>query len=117
MFQERIAKENVDVTVLIGNIVNFPCTAVVNAANSYMLHNVGVAAAIQHKAWKKLENDCRSTINTKGPVKVTENIITLAYKMSTAKHVIHLCLQIFEQHHQNNANPDCSRHIDVKQSL
>ena len=52
--------------------------AIVNAANEDMDHAGGVAKVIADGAGQALEAECKSFINTHGPLKVGENIVTTA---------------------------------------
>ena len=59
-------KEGKRVTLVIGDIENFKVDVIVNAANSLLKHDYGVASAISKKGGPKIQKDSDSYIKTHG---------------------------------------------------
>ena len=69
-----------------GSCVNQEVDAIVNAANSYMMHSGGVARTILMKAGVELNYACREH---QLPIKVGEVIVTPAFNIKNSKIIIH----------------------------
>lgn len=71
-----------------GDITKLKVDAIVNAANSWLEHGGGVAAAIVRAGGNVIQEESRRIVEQKGPVKVGEAAYTTAGSLE-AKYVIH----------------------------
>lgn len=71
-----------------GDITRLKVDAIVNAANSWLRHEGGVAAAIVKAGGKVIQEESRKIVEQNGPVKVGEAVYTTAGSLE-AKYVIH----------------------------
>ncbi|MEM1508642.1 MAG: ADP-ribose-binding protein [Thermofilaceae archaeon] len=71
-----------------GDIAEIEADAIVNAANSYLKHGGGVAAAIVRKGGWEIQDESDQYVRKYGPVPVGEVAVTGAGKLK-AKYVIH----------------------------
>jgi O-acetyl-ADP-ribose deacetylase (regulator of RNase III) len=71
-----------------GDITERNVDAIVNAANSFLKHGGGVAAAIMRKGGRIIQEESDSIVTSKGPVPVGTAVITTAGKLP-CKAVIH----------------------------
>jgi O-acetyl-ADP-ribose deacetylase (regulator of RNase III) len=71
-----------------GDITERNVDAIVNAANSYLKHGGGVAAAIVRKGGTTIQEESDRIVTSKGPVPVETSVATTAGKLS-CKAVIH----------------------------
>ena len=69
-----------------GSCLEQKVDAIVNAANKYMMHGVGIARAILLKAWEELNKACREYDL---PIEDGEAIVTPAFNIKNAKIIIH----------------------------
>ena len=71
-----------------GDITTQQVDAIVNAANAYLMHGGGVAAAIARKAGRALVRESRAWVEQRGPVTPDEPAYTTAGKLP-CRYVIH----------------------------
>jgi O-acetyl-ADP-ribose deacetylase (regulator of RNase III) len=71
-----------------GDITEVEADAIVNAANKYLKHGGGVAAAIVAKGGEEIQKESNKIISKYGPLDVGEAVATTAGKLR-AKKVIH----------------------------
>lgn len=74
--------------VVIHDLLKEPTDCIVNAANGYLAHGGGVAAAIARAAGPELEREGDGIVRERGPVPVGEAVVTTAGKLPF-KGVIH----------------------------
>jgi O-acetyl-ADP-ribose deacetylase (regulator of RNase III) len=86
MFEYRI--NDLKITLIQGNITEVSADAIVNAANSYLMHGGGVAYAIVKKGGYEIQEESNRYIKEHGPVKVGEVAVTGAGRLN-ARYVIH----------------------------
>ncbi len=75
IFQDDITKQETD--------------AIVNAANSHLIHGGGVAAAIVRAGGEEIQKESDEWVKTHGPVPTSQVAVTKAGKLK-AKYVIHV---------------------------
>ncbi|MBO3753301.1 MAG: macro domain-containing protein [Candidatus Brockarchaeota archaeon] len=71
-----------------GDITKLKVDAIVNAANSWLRHGGGVAAAIVRAGGRIIQEESSKIVEQRGPVKVGEAVYTTAGSLE-AKYVIH----------------------------
>ncbi|XP_035672518.1 uncharacterized protein LOC118413318 isoform X1 [Branchiostoma floridae] len=81
-------KEGITVSMYQGDLTQENVTAIVNAANGYLAHAAGIAAAIQEQAGPSLEEECRKYISKHGPLYETQVMHTSAGNLP-CHYVIH----------------------------
>ncbi|XP_078668574.1 uncharacterized protein LOC144909964 isoform X1 [Branchiostoma floridae x Branchiostoma belcheri] len=81
-------KEGITVSMYQGDLTQEKVTAIVNAANGYLAHAAGIAAAIQEQAGPSLEEECRKYISKHGPLYETQVMHTSAGNLP-CHYVIH----------------------------
>jgi putative ATPase len=74
--------------VVIGDLLEEPVDAIVNAANGHLAHGGGVAAAIAQAAGETLEEEGDRIVAERGPIPVGEAVVTTAGRLPF-KGVIH----------------------------
>jgi len=74
--------------VVLGNLLEEPVDAIVNAANGHLAHGGGVAAAIARAAGPALTEEGRRIVTEQGEIPVGEAVVTTAGKLPF-KGVIH----------------------------
>jgi O-acetyl-ADP-ribose deacetylase (regulator of RNase III) len=74
--------------VVIHDLLKDPSECIVNAANGYLAHGGGVAAAIARAAGPELEREGDRIVRERGPIPVGEAVVTTAGKLPF-KGVIH----------------------------
>lgn len=74
--------------IIRGDITKEKVDAIVNAANSYLAHGGGVAAAIVRAGGTEIQEESNRLVRDKGPVPTGKAVITGAGRLP-AKHVIH----------------------------
>lgn len=75
--------KNVDIQILIGNIIDQNCDAIVNAANIYLQNGSGVCGAIFSGAGSRLKEACDEQIHALGRnLDVTEAVVTEGFDLS-----------------------------------
>jgi O-acetyl-ADP-ribose deacetylase len=84
----EINLDNNKVLRLVGDITERSVDAIVNAANSFLKHGGGVAAAIVRKGGTIIQEESYRILTSKGPVSVGTAVITTAGKLP-CKAVIH----------------------------
>ncbi|MCR4411817.1 MAG: macro domain-containing protein [Thermoguttaceae bacterium] len=62
----------------IGNLLDEPVDAIVNAANSHLAHGGGVAGAIARAAGRSLQEESSAYVRDHGPVPVGSAVVTTA---------------------------------------
>lgn len=81
--------KNVDIQILIGNIIDQNCDAIVNAANIYLQNGSGVCGAIYEGAGSRLKEACDEQLRALGRnLYVTETVVTEGFNLS-ARFIIH----------------------------
>jgi len=80
-----------------GDITALVVDAIVNAANGYLKHGGGVAAAISRKGGPTIQRESDTLIETRGPLKTGEAVITGGGKLA-AKFVIHTVGPVWGDH-------------------
>src|SRR5258708_1956996 len=84
----RARSGNATLEIVQGDITTLPVDAIVNAANAYLKHGGGVAAAISHKGGPAIQQESDALIEERGPLSTGEAVITSGGKL-TARFVIH----------------------------
>jgi len=88
----RTAEGQVDVEVLNGDLTRQKSEAIVNPANSYLLHAGGAARAIQNAAGYTLISECKDYIRKHRQLPTSEVMHTTAGKLPRPiNYVIHAC--------------------------
>ena len=83
-----------EISIILGDITESKCEAIVNAANKELRGGSGVCGAIFRKAgWDILQKECYE----KGPIKTGEAIETNGYNLN-AKYIIHTAGPIYYDH-------------------
>src|SRR5277367_2175052 len=80
-----------------GDITTLPVDAIVNAANEYLKHGGGVAAAISRKGGSTIQQESDALIEKLGPLSTGEVAITSGGKLP-AKFVIHAVGPVWSEH-------------------
>jgi O-acetyl-ADP-ribose deacetylase (regulator of RNase III) len=80
-----------------GDITALAVDAIVNAANEYLKHGGGVAAAISRKGGPQIQQESDVLISTRGPLKTGEAVITGGGKLA-ARFVIHTVGPVWSRH-------------------
>ena len=80
-----------------GDISTLKVDAIVNAANGYLKHGGGVAAAISRKGGPTIQQESDALISTRGPLKTGDAGITGGGRLA-AKFVIHTVGPVWSQH-------------------
>jgi len=80
-----------------GDITTLPVDAIVNAANEYLKHGGGVAAAISRKGGPAIQQESDAIIKRRGPLPTGEAVITGGGKLP-AKFVIHTVGPVWSEH-------------------
>ena len=91
------------VTIKLGDIVQEEVDIIVNAANIYLLHNMGVAAAINKASGGLVQTECRKIIHTKNKIPTGEAVATAAGGALKCKHVVHAVGPVAD-HHKNQCS-------------
>jgi O-acetyl-ADP-ribose deacetylase (regulator of RNase III) len=86
--ERRYVYKGVEILVLKGDITDVEADAIVNAANKYLRHGGGVAAAIVRKGGEEIQRESNKIVSESGPLEVGEAVATTAGKLK-AKKVIH----------------------------
>ncbi len=79
---------NTEIELVKGDITELEADAIVNAANQYLEHGGGVAAAIVRKGGEIIQIESREYVKKYGPVPVGGVAVTSAGRLK-AKYVIH----------------------------
>jgi O-acetyl-ADP-ribose deacetylase (regulator of RNase III) len=67
--------------IVVGNLLEEPVDAIVNAANGRLAHGGGVAAVIAHAAGASLVEEGDAIVRERGPVPVGEAVVTTAGRL------------------------------------
>lgn len=67
-----------ELLLVVGNLLEEPVDAIVNAANGHLAHGGGVAAAIERAAGRRLTEEGDAYVRAHGPVKTGEACVTTA---------------------------------------
>src|SRR6266404_683705 len=88
--------------ILQGDITALPVDAIVNAANKYLAHGGGVAAAISQKGGPTIQQESDELVKKRGPLSTGEAVITSGGKLP-AKFVIHTVGPVWSEHSPGEA--------------
>jgi O-acetyl-ADP-ribose deacetylase (regulator of RNase III) len=80
-----------------GDITALKVDAIVNAANEYLKHGGGVAAAISRKGGSAIQRESDALIENLGPLSTGEAVITSGGKLP-ARFVIHTVGPVWSEH-------------------
>src|SRR6266403_2267158 len=80
-----------------GDITALKVDAIVNAANKYLAHGGGVAAAISRKGGPTIQQESDAIIEKRGPLSTGGAVITSGGKLP-AKFVIHVVGPVWNEH-------------------
>jgi O-acetyl-ADP-ribose deacetylase len=83
--------------IMQGDITTLPMDAIVNAANEYLKHGGGVAAAISRKGGSAIQQESDALIEKLGPLSTGEAAITSGGKLP-ARFVIHAVGPVWNEH-------------------
>jgi O-acetyl-ADP-ribose deacetylase len=86
-----------------GDITALNVDAIVNAANEYLKHGGGVAAAISRKGGPAIQQESDALIEKLGPLSTGEAVITSGGKL-TARFVIHAVGPVWSEHSPEKAD-------------
>jgi putative ATPase len=86
-----------------GDITALAVDAIVNAANEYLKHGGGVAAAISRKGGATIQRESDVLISARGPLGTGEAVITGGGKL-VAKFVIHTVGPVWSRHDSAEAD-------------
>jgi len=90
-----------EIIVLKGDITEVEADAIVNAANKYLKHGGGVAAAIVKKGGDIIQKESNKIIAEYGPLEVGEAVATTAGNLK-AKKVIHTVGPVYGEGDERN---------------
>ena len=90
-----------EIIVLKGDITEVEADAIVNAANKYLKHGGGVAAAIVRKGGDIIQRESNKIVAEYGPLEVGEAVATTAGNLK-AKKVIHTVGPIYGEGDERN---------------
>lgn len=90
-----------EIVVLKGDITEVEADAIVNAANKYLKHGGGVAAAIVRKGGDIIQKESNKIIAEYGPLEVGEAVATTAGNLK-AKKVIHTVGPVYGEGDERN---------------
>ena len=85
---EVFRHKGIEIRVEKGDITDVEADAIVNAANKFLKHGGGVAAAIVRRGGEEIQKESNKIIAEYGPLEVGEAVATTAGKLK-AKKVIH----------------------------
>ncbi len=91
------------IRILRGDITSEQVDAIVNAANSYLKHGGGVAAAIVHKGGEVIQRESDEWVRQYGPVPTGQVAVTSAGNLP-AKAVIHAVGPVWHEHTPEKAD-------------
>lgn len=80
--------KDVDIVIIKGDITEIEADAIVNAANKYLKHGGGVAAAIVRKGGEEIQRESNKIVSQYGPLETGDAVATTAGRLK-AKKVIH----------------------------
>jgi len=83
----RVKYREIELVAVLGDITGEHVDAIVNAANSYLIHGGGVAGAISRAGGKTIDEESRKWVDKHGPVPVGDVAVTSAGKLD-AKYII-----------------------------
>ena len=86
-----------------GDITALKVDAVVNAANGYLKHGGGVAAAISRKGGPSIQQESDAIIKRRGPLETGDAVITGGGKLP-ARFVIHTVGPVWNEHSPTEAD-------------
>src|SRR5580693_9411281 len=93
--KKRIHQSTLELTQ--GDITALNVDAIVNAANEYLKHGGGVAAAISRKGGPVIQQESDALIEKLGPLSTGEAVITSGGQL-TARFVIHAVGPVWSEH-------------------
>lgn len=91
----RIQVKHTWLELVQGDITELQADAIVNAANEYLLHGGGVAAAIVRKGGAIIQRESTKWVQQHGPVPTGSAAITSGGKLK-ARHVIHAVGPVYD---------------------
>ncbi len=86
-----------------GDITALAVDVIVNAANEYLKHGGGVAAAISRKGGPTIQQESDALISARGPLKTGDAVITSGGRLA-AKFVIHTVGPVWSRHEPAEAD-------------
>jgi O-acetyl-ADP-ribose deacetylase (regulator of RNase III) len=101
MVKKRIG--NAVLEIVQGDITAMAVDAIVNAANEYLKHGGGVAAAISRKGGPTIQQESDALISTRRPLRTGEAVITGGGKLA-ARFVIHTVGPVWSEHRPAEAD-------------
>lgn len=111
VFEKKI--NNIDFKIVVGDLTEENVDAIVNAANSYLSHGGGVAAAISRKGGAIIQKESNEYVKKHGIIKTGEVGVTSGGNLKT-KYVIHAVGPVW---HGGNENEDKLLYNAVYNSL
>lgn len=88
---------NATLEIVQGDITALVVDAIVNAANKYLAHGGGVAAAISRKGGPSIQRESDAIIKSRGPLDTGDAVITGGGKLP-ARFVIHTVGPVWSEH-------------------
>jgi O-acetyl-ADP-ribose deacetylase (regulator of RNase III) len=88
---------NATLEIVQGDITTLTVDAIVNAANQYLAHGGGVAAAISRRGGPSIQQESDAIIKSRGPLETGDAVITSGGKLP-ARFVIHTVGPVWSEH-------------------
>ena len=94
---------NSTLEIVQGDITALAVDTIVNAANGYLKHGGGVAAAISRKGGSAIQQESDAIVETRGPLETGDAVITGGGNLP-ARFVIHTVGPVWNEHHPLEAD-------------